>query len=118
MFPTHLTVFDKIGVDWTASVTPRPPLQVVHVRLMSLRRADDDRGLWSRTVTSSVRRQVDRVSLVLGQEALVALVALHGMKRRRSLQERAGRGAELRICDGEIVFCLGKTKIRFWRLCK
>lgn len=80
-FLPHLTVFDKIGVDLTPSITPCPPLQVINIRFVSLRWADDDWGLRSRTVTTPISRQVDRVAFILGQEALVALIALHGVER-------------------------------------
>lgn len=84
-FP-HLTVFDKIGVDWTPCITSCPPLQVIHIRLMSLGRADDDRRLWNRTVSTPVSRQVDCVAFIFGQETLMALVALHWVERWRRLQ--------------------------------
>lgn len=98
---THLTVFDKIGVDWTAPVTAGPPLQVIHIGLVSLRRAGDDRRLWSRTVTTPIRRQIDRVDVVFSRGGLVALVALHGVKRRWSLQQHAGSGIKLWLCHWE-----------------
>lgn len=78
-FSPHLAVFDKIGIDWTPPVTACSPLQVVHVRLVSLRRADDDGRLWSGTVAAPVRWQADRV--IFRQEELVALVVLHGVQR-------------------------------------
>lgn len=81
-FSSYLTVFDKIGVDRTPSIPPRPPLQVVHVGLVSLRRTGDDRRLWSGTAATPVGREVEGVAFVFGEEALVALVALHGMQRR------------------------------------
>lgn len=80
-FPPHLTVFDKIGVDWTPAIPPGLPLQVVHIRLVGLRRAGDDRRLRSGPLTAPVDRQVDGVAVVFSQEALVALVALHGVER-------------------------------------
>lgn len=101
VFFPHLTVFDKISVDWTPSITSCPPLQVVQIRLVSLWRADDDRRLRGGTVTTSIRRQVDRVAFVFGQEELVALVALHGVERWWSLRQHTASGARLRICQGE-----------------
>lgn len=94
-FSPHLTVFDKISNDWTASITPCPPLQIVYIRLVSLRRAGDDRCLWSRTVTAPISWQVDCVTRIF----IMALVALHGMERRRGLWQDNGSSVKLRICQ-------------------
>lgn len=76
IFP-YLTVFNKIGVDGLASITPGLPLQVIHIRLVSLRWADDDGCLWGRTVAAPISWQVNRISFVFSEETLVALVALY-----------------------------------------
>lgn len=95
-FKPHLAVLDKIGVDGAPSVPARPPLQVVHVGLVSLRRADDDRRLRSGTVAASAGRRVGTVGFLLGQEELVALVALHAVERWRRRQ--CGGGGREMIC--------------------
>lgn len=93
-FQTHLSVFNKVGIDGAASVAARSPLQVVHVRFVRLRRADDDGRLWRRPLVAPVGRGVGGVAgaVVVGQEVVVSLVALHGVERQRRIQSFAGGG--------------------------
>lgn len=78
---TYLSVFDKIGIDWTASIAARPPLQVVHIRFVGLGRTKDDRCLWCGTIIAPISGLVDWVTqaIFLSQEMLKSLIALHGM---------------------------------------